>query len=183
MKRFPVGELRLDEKSLKDNLGKDNFIFVGSSTDMFADKVPKEWIAKVLNHCMKFDNKYLFQTKNPRMFHNCIFPKKVIFGTTLESNRLYPEYSHAPFIDERVRMMKILKYKKTMISIEPVMDFDTKQFINIIKEISPKFVSIGADSKGHNLPEPSAEKVEALIKKLKKFTEVKIKTNLKRLFS
>lgn len=48
-------------------------------------------------------------------------------------------------------------------------------------EINPKFVSIGADSKKHNLPEPSKEKIEALIRELSLFTEVKIKDNLRRL--
>ena len=51
----------------------------------------------------------------------------------------------------------------------------------MIKGIKPEFVSIGADSKGHNLPEPSWDKVQSLIKELKKFTEVKVKDNLMRL--
>lgn len=42
-------------------------------------------------------------------------------------------------------------------------------------------VTIGADSKGSNLPEPSKEKIEALIKELRKFTQVKLKQNLNRL--
>jgi len=58
--------LRLDEKELKTDLGKDNFIFVGSSTDMFADDVPTDWIIKALNRCKDFkNNTYLFQSKNP----------------------------------------------------------------------------------------------------------------------
>ena len=44
MKIFKVGELRLDEKALKDKLGADRTIFVGSSTDMWAKEVPKRWI-------------------------------------------------------------------------------------------------------------------------------------------
>ena len=70
---------------------------------------------------------------------------------------------------------------KIFLSIEPIMDFDLEPFVQIIKNIKPKFVSIGADSKNHNLPEPSKEKIEVLIRELKKFTEVKIKDNLKRL--
>ena len=72
MKVFPQGELRLSEKALEEDLGKDNFIFVGSSTDMFADNVPKEWILKVLKKCKEHDNKYLFQTKNPKRFKEFI---------------------------------------------------------------------------------------------------------------
>jgi hypothetical protein len=68
-----------------------------------------------------------------------------------------------------------------MISIEPILDFDLDEFLPGIKNVSPKFVSIGADSKGHNLPEPPAGKVKELIQELQKFTEVKVKDNLKRI--
>ncbi len=68
-----------------------------------------------------------------------------------------------------------------MVTIEPIMNFDLDIMIKWLKDIKPKWVNIGADSKGHNLPEPSKEKVESLIKELKKFTEVKIKPNLKRI--
>jgi hypothetical protein len=67
------------------------------------------------------------------------------------------------------------------ISIEPVMDFDVKEFSDWIREIEPNFVSIGADSKGHHLPEPSKEKVEQLIQLITDSgIEIKIKDNLKR---
>ena len=68
-----------------------------------------------------------------------------------------------------------------MVSIEPIMDFDLKPFISMIRDINPSFVSIGADSKGHNLPEPSSNDVKQLIKALKQFTEVKVKDNLNRI--
>ena len=82
MNRFPQGELRLDEKCLKDNLGEDNTIFVGSSMDMFAWSILPDWILKVLNHCNKYpDNTYLFQSKNPYRFLRLFkqFPSKTIF--------------------------------------------------------------------------------------------------------
>jgi len=69
-----------------------------------------------------------------------------------------------------------------MISIEPIMDFRILPFVRMIKQIKPKFVSIGADSQGHNLPEPSPEKVKRLIEELRKFTKVKIKPNLNRIY-
>ena len=70
---------------------------------------------------------------------------------------------------------------RRMVSIEPIMDFDVDSMVDGINYIMPEFVSIGADSKGHNLPEPTSDKVNALIEELSKFTEVKIKDNLKRL--
>ena len=174
----------LDEKCLKDDLGSSNFIFVGSSTDMFSDKVPTEWIIKVLEHCNKFpNNTYLFQTKNPKRFFDfSTFPKKTIFGTTLETNwnhKFMLSKAPSPYIRFR-EIMKCMS-DRTMISIEPIMDFDLDGFVEMLMVLQPKFVSIGADSKGCNLPEPTLEKVKKFIEKLEDFTEVKIKDNLKRL--
>jgi DNA repair photolyase len=185
MKNKLVGELRLDKKCLKDNLGSGNFIFVGSSTDMFADDVLKEWIIKVLKYCNKFpNNKYLFQTKNPKRFIEVInyFPKDVIFGTTIETNRDY-KINKAPPTDERKDWIMKFPSHKTMISIEPIMIFDMDMFVGWIKEIEPKFISIGADSKNSKLPEPNKEEINFFIKQLKQFTEVRLKDNLNRLMA
>ena len=58
--------LHFDEKELKTDLGKNNFIFVGSSCDMFVKHIPYEWKIDTLNHCLEFPkNKYFLQTKNP----------------------------------------------------------------------------------------------------------------------
>ena len=179
---FPLGELKLREHFLKDILGKDNTIFVGSSCYMFAEAIPDDWIVTVLQRCAKFDNRYLFQSKNPARFSNFDFPRKTILGTTLETNKDYG-ISQAPDFHSRARAMtytSIFDYPK-MISIEPIMDFDLGEFVEWIRAIQPEFVSIGADSKKHNLMEPSKDKLEALIIALRGFTEVKLKSNLKRL--
>ena len=68
-----------------------------------------------------------------------------------------------------------------MVSIEPIMDFDLEVMVKWMQEIKPEFVSIGADSGNNHLPEPTPEKVKALIEALQEFTFVKIKDNLKRL--
>ena len=183
MNMFPQRELRLNEKFLKDNLGESKTIFVGSGTDMFADKVPREWIERVLEKCRMYaGNTYLFQTKNPAKFwyFDHLFPRTTIFGVTLETNRDITDVSLAPSPKSRASNMHEWFMKRKMISIEPILDFDLEPFVEMIKGIKPEFVSIGADSKGHNLAEPSKEKVEALIAELR-FTEVKIKSNLRRL--
>jgi len=182
MRRFKVGKLRLDEKCLNDNLSEGNFIFIGSSTDMWAEQVPSEWILKVLEHCQNFNNTYFFQTKNPERFLDFIpeFPVNVYLGTTIESNVHYPTITKAPSPEERMMVMSHIN-KPKMVSIEPILEFDLEELTTYIEAISPEFVSIGADSRGHNLPEPSSEKVKMLITELKKFTEVKIKKNLRRL--
>lgn len=171
-------------KELKTNLGSGNFIFVGSSTDMFAEEVPTTWIKDVLKYCNLYNNKYLFQTKNPERFREFLndFPEKTILGTTLESDRNF-NITKAPSPKKRINaMIRLRKYRcGLMLSIEPILSFNLEPFVEAIKQINPEFVSIGADSKQHRLIEPSKEKVEELIKELRKFTEVKIKDNLKRL--
>lgn len=182
MKIWKQKPIRLVEKELQDDLGKDNFIFVGSSTDMFADDVNPDWIRRVLCLCNVFiKNKYLFQTKNPKAYYKFmdLFPANSILATTIETNR-ENDLSNAPPRMARVSQMCDIP-KQRMVSIEPIMDFDLNDMKRWMFAIKPKFVSIGADSKGHKLPEPSTEKINALIYELRKFTEVKIKPNLKRL--
>ena len=187
-----IGELRLDEKALKDNLGSGNFIFVGSSTDMFSVDVPKEWILKVMEKTrLHKDNTYLWQSKNTQrmfMFSHNVYYKTSIFGTTIETNK-ETNISKAPQVKNRIEFLKRIKESKnihnehprTFITLEPIINFDLEALISMIKEVSPEWVAIGADSKGHGLKEPSKEKIIALIKELRKFTEVKLKNNLARL--
>ena len=144
MKRFPQKELRFDEKELKTDLGEGNFIFVGSSTDMFAEDVKEEWIIKTLEHCKKYlKNTYLFQSKNPKRFLNFKidnFPNDFVLGITLETNR-ENDLGNAPsrrdrqdyFFDIDLRIRK-------MITIEPIMDFDVYLLVKEIAQIKPEFV-------------------------------------------
>ena len=56
---------RLDAAELTCYLECSNFIFVGSSIDMWAEDIPSHWIKMVLDYCDRSANKYLFQSKNP----------------------------------------------------------------------------------------------------------------------
>jgi DNA repair photolyase len=183
MKRFPQGELRFDEKCFGDFLIDDAFIFVGSSTDMFAQEIPTGWIKDVLKFCKNYKSKFLFQSKNPAKFGEFAFPKNTILATTIETNRqpYIDKYSKAPPVFERVTAMQKINTNNKQITIEPIMDFDIDAMITIVLT-GVKQVNIGADSGGNNLPEPSADKIEALIKELRKFTKVHLKDNLKRLY-
>ena len=175
-----------DESELKTNLGKGNFIFVGSGNDLFAESHPEEWITKTLDYCDKFDNRYLFQSKNPRriidfMTHPVF--KKVVVCTTIESDSFFPDYmGNTPEPMQRSLSMGIIsEYIPVYVTIEPVMDFHTKHLAKMIKRCKPTQVNIGADSGHNHLPEPSTNKVNELIMELSSFTNVKIKSNLKRL--
>jgi DNA repair photolyase len=182
MKVYPQPELHFADKEMQTNLGTGNFIFVGSSTDMWAKDIPVFWIAPVLIHCNSYHNRYLFQSKNPARFNSFIFPPDTILGTTIESNFDWGK-SKAPMPWERFGAMVDLKAKHfpRMVSIEPIMDFAPTVLLDWIKQIAPLFVSIGADSKGHNLPEPNPEKTKKLIEALRDITKVYIKDNLNRL--
>lgn len=184
MKRWgKLNPIRLDRKEFKTDLGSGNFIFVGSSCDMFAEDIPSEWIRETVAHCLKYDNKYLFQSKNPfRMFEFLPFESnKVVVCTTIETNRWYPEIMHnCPTPQRRAFGLASLPFKR-YVTIEPIMDFDLSELLALIRTIKPDQVNIGADSGNNHLPESSREKVDALIIGLKEFTVVAKKTNLDRL--
>ena len=103
-----------------------------------------------------------------------------MFGTTIETDRYFERISEAPDIPKRVEAMKRMKGKK-FVSIEPILRFDLEKLVRMVWEIHPSFVTIGADSKNHNLLEPGSDQVRELLKRLSKFTEVRAKSNLKRL--
>lgn len=182
-------ELHFDEKELKTDLGEGNFIFVGSSCDMWAEDILQSHkiLSFTLNHCTNyFKNRYLYQSKNPRKFcdYTSGFLYNDVVGTTIETNRIYPEMGNTPSPKDRsTEMSKIVKAKlSTMVTIEPIMDFDLISMINLIKNCDPSWVNIGANTNHQvKLPEPAPGKIRDLIAALSEFTEVKIKKNLNRL--
>lgn len=185
MKRWgSLNPVRFDRKELKTDLGKDNFIFVGSSCDMFADDIPAVWIEDTLTHCYAYKNRYLFQSKNPKRmvyFFDEYESPDIVVCTTIETNRWYPEImNNSPRPEERARAMHHLAFTR-YVTIEPIMDFDLEQMVDLIRWCAPKQVNIGADSGNNNLPEPSIDKVMTLIERLKEFTVISKKKNLKRL--
>jgi hypothetical protein len=178
-KQKPV---RFDDKELKTDLGSDNFIFVGSSCDMFAQNIPNDWIEKTIIHCSKFDNTYLFQSKNPSKFIYTSFPlSKIKLCTTIETNRWYPQIMKDSPIPSYRSLILSGYIGEKYITIEPIMDFDLYQLIGLIKRCNPVQVNIGADSGNNHLPEPSKEKLLNLIDELKRFTIIDQKRNLNRL--
>lgn len=207
MKRFKLGEIRLDMKELNSKFGRDRFIFVGSSCDMWAQSVPVDWILPVLRVCRENNPggvdvfgrmyRYLFQSKNPNRFLDFIrnegldayeknlIPDKSIFATTIETDEYPPEFPahEIPGIDERLN--GICKVREqgfpVTVTIEPIMRFDVNRLVDIITDIDPVWVSIGADSKGHGLEEPDHDDVTILIHQLSKRYELVLKKNLNRI--
>lgn len=179
--------LHFDEKELKTDLGQWNFIFVGSSCDMFADDVPFYYVHKTLEHCKKYpENEYFLQTKDPARL-GAFYPllnEYFSVCTALETNRTYPEImNNSPSIIDRVLNFARIPTERKYITIEPIMDFDLPEFVELIKICNPEQVKIGADSshKRNNLPEPPKDKILELIEALETFTKVVKKKNLQRL--
>lgn len=179
------GPLRLLENEFTVNYGDGKTIFIEHMNDGFAKNVPKSFIDRILEHCCKWqNNRYVFQTKNPERFtESFIFPNDSIFGTTIETNREIESISEAPTPVMRYEAMKKLpKSSVKFLTIEPVLDFDVDVLMKWIVDINPNFLNLGADSKNHNLPEPTLEKILELTAKLhENGVELREKHNLDRL--
>jgi DNA repair photolyase len=159
-------------------------IFIEHCNDMFCEDVSPEFIRRILAHCNTFpENEYVFQTKNPLRYARVSgYPENSIFGCTIETNRVIPGMSTAPDPEKRAWAMRVLDQPRKFITIEPVLDFDVDILAEWIADIRPEFLNLGADSKNHGLPEPSVEKIMALVDKLKEYgIELREKHNLERL--
>ena len=166
---------KLMEYELKKKF-KNKFVFAVDMGDLFGRWVPKEWILKVIKAVYyNPESHYLFLTKNPSRYYEFIgsFPRNLVLGATIETNRSY-QVSNAPPSVERYYAMSNFRRKNKLISIEPILDFDLEELVKWMKEIRPRIVYLGYDNYYNNLPESSAEKTKSLIKDLETFTKVKI---------
>ena len=194
-KRFPAmmerhsGSLKLLEKELHVKYGNGRTIFIEHCNDLFANEVPSTWIQAVLDHCREYpDNEYVFQTKNPERYRAWLesLPPKRILGCTIETTDqdVVAMVSTAPHPYERKHHIEYIsgRGERVFITIEPILDGDMGKLARWCDAIHPEFVNIGADSKGGELPEPSADKVRELISTLRTFeVEIREKHNLGRL--
>lgn len=180
------GPLRLIENEFAVRYGAGKTIFVDHCNDIGASAVPLAWIIRIMAHCSTWpENTYVFQTRNPIRFppRPGAFPPLVMIGTTLESNRPYSDITAAPDPASRVHaMIRLRDLVGTFVTVEPILDFDVTPLLDMIQRIRPAFVNIGADSKGHGLPEPPPDKILALIAGLQAAgIEIREKRNLDRL--
>ncbi len=181
------GELRLFSDLYKLPKKEEKVIFVCAQNDLFTNALPTSIIKRVLQECNNHpQHRYFFQTKNPDGYFSFLseIPEGSILCTTIETNRWYPEImrNSPPPITRAFAMSQIRCFEK-QVTIEPVIDFDLTEMVLLIKRCNPTKVNIGADSKHNHLPEPSKEKILALIDELKKFTVIDRKTNLERLLN
>lgn len=187
MKRW--GKLNLvhfDKSELKTNLGENNFIFIGSSIDIFAENIKNDWLLNTFTKAISYNNRYLLQTKNPLGYHaylEDLIPSKFILSTTIETNKhLYPYMGNTPSPKSRALAMKnIPKEYRRMVTIEPIMYFNLKSLVNMVLSFNPEQINIGANTGKIVLPEPSWRETRKLIETLEKYTKVVLKPNLFRL--
>ena len=186
--------LRINRNELKQGLGSDRFVFVGSSTDMFAEDVPSGWIEDVLTQLNRYpQNQYLLQSKNPARFLDFLYHPllvdhsgQVIFCTTVESDKDFPEISDAPRISARIDALRELNERgfRTMVTVEPIMAFnDPVRLADLINSVNPEQVNIGANTAAWiPLIEPTKEEVLTLINELNnRGIKIHLKDNLDRL--
>jgi hypothetical protein len=183
-----VGPLKIDWHELEERIPSSSIVFREHKNDLFAAGVPDQWIEAALESARKDSERdvvNVWQSKNPIRFlhYRPEFREGDMLGTTLETNRDTSAYSKAPPPAERAEAMRMVFFKlQTFVTIEPIMQFDLVPFVRMIRAIRPQFVNIGADSKGHGLPEPTAEDVELLVRHLRaERIDVRVKPNLKRL--
>ena len=161
------------------------FIFFPSSGDpTFASMI--EW-ATALEYARKYtETTFLIQSKDPSCFIGINFPENVILATTIETNPLsfnikgckyeyYSDISHAPYPMQRLSDLLKVTHKRKATTIEPILLFGSK-LPSYIKLLNPKFVYVGYDNHNCKLPEPPLAKTQLLIKELRKFTTVRVKT-------
>ena len=150
------------------------------------------WIMRVLDHCAWFNQGkpekghivFLFQSKDPARIlpyagHHVF--KHAVVATTLETNRYVPDImGNSPAMEARAAAMEKIADRGiyTMVTAEPLMDFDKDEFVELIRQCKPRQVNIGREStRNVILPEPTPEKVRDLVATLSDFTKVKIKKN------
>jgi DNA repair photolyase len=177
--------LHLDEKELRTDLGQYGFIFVCSGCDLFHRDVADAWIGRIVDYTKVFDNRYLWHTKNPQRYLNWreSFGNNDVLCVTIETNFHIPEImGNAPAPEKRANAIAALpeKYKR-MVTVEPIMKFNLKEFSYMILCTQPDQVNIGADSGNNRLPEPTSREAKNLIRVLERYTKVVLKNNLNRI--
>jgi hypothetical protein len=184
-----TGPVRVAEHEFGVKYGEGKTIFVEPMHDIAT--CTREDRVRIFHHCATWPtNVYVFQSKDPVCFwkvERVLDASQVIFGTTIETNRWegLKIISQAPEPIKRADTLEGLKRETalaTYVTIEPIMDFDLEEMQDLILRANPSFINIGADSKGYNLPEPSADKVRVLITWIRREKiELKLKSNLKRI--
>lgn len=164
----------------------NEFIFFPSSGDpSFAQ--PKDFLAMIYYAQDNPNSQFLIQTKSPKFLRKYSFPDNVILGITLETNqqnfnptpskyKKYSEITSAPRPFDRYLDFVEVNHWRKIVTIEPILDFQTWVLEAWIRHIDPEAVYIGYDNHSVFLPEPILPKTQQLTHTLGKFTQLRMKT-------
>ena len=151
---------------LKQTLPKTRhmqFIFTCSNGDIAF--CPTDYLTNIIERIKQEpDRTFLIQSKNPQTFNRVVFPKNVILGVTLETNKeeLCAKLSTTPTPSQRYSDFMKVNHSVKMVTIEPVLDFDMEVMTGWIENINPCMIWLGYDSGKNKLPEPCLDKVKTL---------------------
>lgn len=165
-----LSQPRMIEKELTKTFNQHDFTFVEPMGDLFGEWVPEQMILDVLAFMHNHKGKWLLLTKNPKRmweFKHHIPNYRTTIGITLETNRVTRAFSKAPVpLHRAISFSQFPQDFTKFVCIEPIMDFDLEGFLELINLCDPKMVAVGYDNYNNNLPEPSLEKTEELIRRL-----------------
>jgi DNA repair photolyase len=175
----PYKALTFRKEFLKDDLGAGRTIFINSSYESFLPSIKMEWWESIIDRCKDFpDNKYLVITKKPDVMSEMIndglkFPSTFVLGLTLETNRFYKNmYSPAcPSPEDRVKAFAQLPGKR-MVVVDPAMDFDHKEFVDMIRYIGPDIVAYGTETNSNYTERPSRDKSAEFLREVGQFSKI-----------
>ncbi len=173
------GDFKLYPHILKviRNLKTDRDVFFCDCIDYLHkdnsdENILEIWEAIEENHKVSF----ISLTKNSRRYLELRkdIPFNLIIGSTITSNRDYPEYENDALPNsERIKAMidianDIRLYLlPRFVSIEPILKFDFDDFLNNLEFINPTYgIALGFDNHRNKLKEPSLKDVMALRTKL-----------------
>lgn len=154
-----------------DKIPSADTIFVCGNGDIsFCDpKFTIEIIESIKKDNLKKRRKTFFlQSKRPTYFQQFLdkLPDNVKLITTLETNRDigYKTISKAPVPSIRYKQFLELNYPHKILTVEPIMDFDLKEFVKMIIDLKPELVHMGVNSRHKSLQllEPTPKKFEQL---------------------
>jgi hypothetical protein len=153
-----------------------NTVFVCGNGDISfcKPKFTEKIIEAIREHNTRCPEKtYYLQSKRPEYFQPFLglLPPNAVLLTTMETNRDsgYSNFSKAPIPSQRLQQFHTLSFARKVLTIEPLMDFDTETFFSWVKAIKPGYVWIGFNSRPAQvqIPEPSKEKVREFLGLLK----------------
>ena len=163
----------LNETEFRSKFRKGDLIFVSDMGDMFGDFIPDQWIKRVLDYTRQFpEANFLFMTKNPKRYITMLphIPDNAILGVTIETDKdeviEIDKVSNAPPPSKRYEAMRYLNWDKKLLSIEPILDFNTETFARWVKDINPLIIYIGYDNYYYKLREPTLKQTNDLLSNL-----------------